>query len=479
MTVSKYIRLKLALGDKTWCNSSMGDCYPMFMYFWNFIIGSIFFKLKAGSRQFKTSALVAALLLSFQLNAQKSSPDSLQLAFGNVSLAASDPSGNTWLVCGEHADSIIVVKQKKVIDVSQRIHLPSNIQFTCILPIDPHTVLLGTTSDYVYLLRNRRFVRLDESYGLTDSSIVSMRLDRDNQFLFVETSHKKYVLHNGSTKADFRFLEVTETNALVAKETDILRRYFRKPLQKAICDVFSDIDLSFRNQKYLGNKEFEKIRSLLNPGDILIKRNDRQVSNFGISGFWTHSAIYLGSLDDMNRYFDGLPMLNGQQASEFIRENYFEAYQQIFEQKQMIIEAIGKGVVISPLEHIAKVDYFAGFRPNLPREEIFRSILTAFSYYGSPYDFLFEFDSDDALVCSELIYKSFSETPDKNGLTFIGSSFEGHFFFYPNDIARQYCLEYESEKPALNLIIFYDGEEKENVEVPGEFCITLQRHSLF
>lgn len=454
--------------------------YSLFMYFRNLFTSCIGKRLKSErGRQFKLLLLLLSFFFSFQLSGQKASSDSLQLPFSNVSLSASDPSGNTWIVCGAHSDSIIVVKPKKVIDVSQRNHLPANIQFTCILPIDPHTVLLGTASDYVYLLRNRRFVRLDNSYGLTDSSIVSMRLDRDNQFLFIEASHKKYILHNGSTKADFRFSEITGTNALVEKETDILRRYFRKPLQKAICDVFSDIDLSFRNQKYLGNKEFEKIRSTLRPGDILIKRNDRQVSNFGISGFWTHSAIYLGSLEDINQYFEGLPMLNGQQASEFIRENYYEAFQKFSQQKQMIIEAVGKGVIISPLEHIAKVDYFAGFRPNLPREEIFRSMLNACSYYGTPYDFLFDFESDDALVCSELIYKSYSETPDKKGLNFIGSSFDGHFFFYPNDIARQYCLEYETARPALNLVIFYDGEEKENMEVPGEFCITLERHSLF
>ena len=450
------------------------------MYYRNLFINSTDEKLWADlSFRLRPFLLLSAILLSIQMSAQNDVPDSLQHAFGKVSLTATDISGNTWLVCGEHSDSIIVVKPKKVVDVSQRIHLPSNIQFTCILPIDPHTVLLGTSSDYVYLLRNRRFVRLDKSYGLTDSSIVSMRLDRDNRFLFIESSRNKYVLHNGSTKSDFRFFEVTETNELIAEETDIIRRYFRKPLQKAICDVFSDIDLSFRNHKYLGNKEFERIRSLLNPGDILIKRNDRQVSNFGISGFWTHSAIYLGSQEDLNRFFDGLPMLNGQLATEYISENYHEAFMKISLQKQMIIEAVGEGVIISPLEHIAKVDYFAGFRANLPKEEIFLSILTAFSYYGAPYDFLFDFDSDDALVCSELIYKSFSETPDKKGLNFIGSSFEGKFFFYPNDIARQYCLEYESEKPALNLVIFYDGEEKENMEVPGEFCITLQRHSLF
>jgi len=422
------------------------------------------------------------VFLVTMITAQESHPDSLpcmKLSFNNIRMCATDEAGNSWLICGADADSIILVSPGQVKVVSQQMHIPEGIRYTCMLPVDRHTILLGTASDYIYMLRNRRFVRLDRSYGLNDSSILSMGIDRDNKYLYVLTPGSKYVLHNGSTKKDFRFYEVKGTLDASPGSDKFISRYFRKPLQKAVCDAFSDVDLSFRNQKYLGNKEQEQLIRVLEPGDILIKRNDFQVSNLGIAGFWTHSAIYLGTLSQMNQFFEGIPMLNGLKASDYIRENYNEVYGQFSQKNPVIIEAIGKGVLVNSLEHIAKVDYFAGLRPNLPKEEIFRSILTSFTYFNRPYDFLFDFESEDAVVCSELIYKSYSETPDKKGLTFLGSTRDGDFFYYPNDFAVQYCKQKDSGDAAFSLVTFYDGGAKENKEVPGEFCETIERRVVF
>ncbi|MCE1199129.1 MAG: hypothetical protein LWW85_09190 [Marinilabiliales bacterium] len=401
---------------------------------------------------------------------------------GRTMLSATDSSGNCWQICGEKADSILLIRSDKVVDVTQRLHLPSGIQFTSILPLDAQAVLLGTASDYVYLLRHRRFVRLDKNYGLTDSSIVSMRLDKGNGLLYVQTLHSRFVLHNGSTKKDFRFIEIKGEGPVEAESTGILRHYFRKPLQKAICDVCSGIDLSFGKHNKIGKKELRVVQSLLRPGDILIKRDDYQVSNVGISGFWTHSAIYVGNLTQINKYFDGIPMLGGQKPSEYIARNFKTIFQRMLLHKALILEVIGEGTLINPLEHIAVADYFAGLRPNLPREELFRSLLTAFSYYGRPYDFLFDFSTDDAIVCSELIYKSYSEAPDKKGLNFLPDTFDGQFFYYPNSFAVQYCQERESSQPAFRLVIFYDAKSsggRKNPGNPTSFCRTLEHNSIF
>lgn len=430
----------------------------------------------------KTGILLLFLLRSVFSIAQNGNPDSLPcmgLPFTNVRLCATDEYGNSWLICGADADSIILVKPDKVKLVSQQMHLPEGIRYTCLLPVDRHTILLGTEGDYIYMLRNRRFVKLDKSYGLNDSTILSMEIDRANKFLFVRAPNAKYILQNGSTKKDFRFQKIDPSNYTSGQAAKFLRRYFRRPLQKAICDAFSEVDLSFRNQKYLGNKELEKLIGVLEPGDILIKRNDFQVSNLGIAGFWTHSAIYLGTLTQLDRYFEGIPMLNGQLPSEYILENYGEVYRHFSQKGPVIIEAIGKGVVVNPLEHIARVDYFAGLRPNLAKEELFRSILTSFSFYNLPYDFLFDFSSEDAVVCSELIYKSFSETPDKKGLILHGNTREGAFFFYPNDIASQYCQQSTLSDAALKLVVFYDGGAIRNQRAPVEFCQTLEAHKIF
>ena len=397
----------------------------------------------------------------------------------NICMTSTNETKNRWVVYGKNCDSIAYIKPDKILDISQKLHLPEGIIFTCILPLDNRTVLLGTSSDYIYMLRDRRFVRLDKSYGLTDSCIISMSIDQSNRVFYVITAHSKFVLHNGSTLKEFGFTEIGTQGTIKATPENILRRRFRKPLQKAICDAVSHIDLSFRRKKYIGSKELETITTALRPGDIMIKRNDYQVSNIGISGFWTHSGIFLGSLEQMDAYFEGIPMLQGQKASTYIRENYNEIFWRMQLHKSLIIEAVGEGVVISPLDHIARVDYFAALRPNLPKEEIFRSLLTAFSYYGTPYDFLFDFSTDDALVCSELIYKSYSATPDKKGIVFFQNTYEGHFFYYPSDFVRQYCMQQGNTSAAFSFVLFYDAEKKNKNIIYGDFCNTLERYKLF
>ncbi len=427
----------------------------------------------------KLMILFPVTLPVYNLDAQQSTSDTAYFSHSNMCLSASDPTHNTWVVYGQNCDSIAYVKPDKVLDISQKLHLPEGITFTCILPLDNRTVLLGTASDYIYMLRDRRFVRLDKSYGLTDSSIVSMSIDQSNKVFYVMTARSKFVLHNGSTSKDFGFTEIGKNGTAIAAPKNTLRRCFRKPLQKAVCDIVSDIDLSFGRKKYIGSKELETITASLHPGDIMIKRNDFQVANIGISGFFTHSGIYLGSLELMDRYFEGIPMLQGQKASTYIRDNYNEIYRDMQQHKPLIIEAVGEGVIISPLDHIARVDYFAALRPNLPKEEIFRSLLTAFTYLGTPYDFLFDFSTDDALVCSELIYKSYSETPDKKGIVFFQNTYEGNFFFYPSDFVRQYCMQQGSESAAFSYVIFYDADLKDKKIIYGDLCNTLERHTLF
>ena len=41
-----------------------------------------------------------------------------------------------------------------------------------------------------------------------------------------------------------------------------------------------------------------------------------------------------------------------------------------------------------------------------------QAIWNAFSHQGKPYDFEFDFTTEDKLVCTELVYRSYAETID-------------------------------------------------------------------
>ena len=46
-------------------------------------------------------------------------------------------------------------------------------------------------------------------------------------------------------------------------------------------------------------EQLEDIRAELRPGDILVERRNWYISNSLLPGFWPHTALYLGSYEEL------------------------------------------------------------------------------------------------------------------------------------------------------------------------------------
>jgi hypothetical protein len=409
----------------------------------------------------RTTCLIAVLLFALgNVNAQQSQSLMIdQLISDSVRMSCSDQSNGYWVVAGDSLQRLFHVdakqKVKKYPSLNRRI---ANTTVTSMVGLNENLVFLGTHGQYLSCVYNHRSITFDYRHGLTDSVIVAIEIDSITQNILIHGQHKTFLLDYRGDSNQFRFKEVNLSASQNTGATKPFRRKFRKFVYKAICDVFGNVDYSFRNHKSIKTKHVQQIKRTLQPGDILIKRNDYQLSNVGIPGFWTHAAIYLGSLKDIDHTFAGLPLLNGQKASDYIRLNHYHVYQQLRHGRNLIIEAVGEGVTINPLEHIAKVDYFAAIRPGVNREAMFMALNKSFSFYRVPYDYLFDLESNDAMVCSELVYKSFGN--DEVGLTFRMSEREGKPFLSPNDIALQCVTDEKAGTPSFKLVVFCGADEK-------------------
>lgn len=369
-------------------------------------------------------------------------------------------NGTLWAVAGDHAQKIICIKANHTLREFNLADKYPNLQFTSLFAIGNGYVLAGTKEHYLFYLTENKAVQIGQHNGLRDSSIVKIVFDQNLKKTELITPTHTYILENVTSPTRI-WANLKKKHPSALKSFLSFGRYkIRKPIQKKICNIASEFDYSRRPKKYIGHPEIDSILTLIRPGDILLKRDNYFLSNVGIEGFWTHSGIFIGSLEELDRMFASISIVGNKMPSEYIKTYHPILYKKLLGKKDLIIEAIGKGVTINSIEHIALVDFLSVLRPNLSAEDIFKSMLISFEYLGYPYDFMFEFEGDQEVVCSELIYNSFRPRSDKSGLTFLFSTVMGRAFMSPNDMAHQYALERNSANPTFSFVLYCDGDEK-------------------
>ena len=125
-----------------------------------------------------------------------------------------------------------------------------------------------------------------------------------------------------------------------------------------------------------------------------------------------------------------------------------------------IIEAVSEGVVQSTL-YGASGDFIVALRPRLSSVAKARAILRAFSYLGRPYDFDFDFATDQTLVCTEVLWRAYRGSAREPGLALTPISVAGRMTLPPNEIARMFAAEYGTERAQLDFVYYLEGREQQ------------------
>ena len=244
------------------------------------------------------------------------------------------------------------------------------------------------------------------------------------------------------------------------------------PVQKGVASWMGNVRVRRPGLYLISAEQVEEIRPRLRPGDILLQRREWYLSNLGLPGFWTHVALYVGTAEERQAYFSDddvaawvrrqgedtgdLEALLAARHPQFYRSGLTRTEEG---RLPRVIEAIGEGVTFTSLEQSAGGDSLAVLRPRLPREAIARAIVQAFRYGGRPYDFNFDFLTDSALVCSELVYKVYEPSPELAGLQFSLVDVMGRALLPPNDMARQFDVRFGTAEQQTDLVLFLDGLE--------------------
>lgn len=148
-----------------------------------------------------------------------------------------------------------------------------------------------------------------------------------------------------------------------------------------------------RHGKLYHQSNIEKsIRQSLKPGDILLEKTPFRLTDKFIPGHWGHVAIWVGdeaSLKEMGIW----------------SHPAVQPYHAMIWKNKGIVEALRGGVQLSSLTQFLNVDDVAIIRNKyIDKQQLAETLIRTFRQIGKAYDFNFDVETSDRIVCSELVY---------------------------------------------------------------------------
>ena len=114
----------------------------------------------------------------------------------------------------------------------------------------------------------------------------------------------------------------------------------------------------------------------------MLTRREWHLTNLGIPGYWTHAALHIGPIEQMDHYFADLPELEGRTASSVIQKRFPEVYVKLRQtdpagNTPAVIEALRPGVIVQSLQDSANADSLAVVRPQVTKADRWQAVMAA------------------------------------------------------------------------------------------------------
>jgi hypothetical protein len=272
-------------------------------------------------------------------------------------------------------------------------------------------------------------------------------------------------------------------NQLAVLRSVLFVRWF--PVQKSFAEWAGDTRVAKQDRHLISGEQLAAFKAALLPGDIILERRNWYLSNIGLPGFWPHAAMYVGSQAQILSALQAVPEVERAFGSlnEHFQKLYPKPWASLAEHDhlghdQCVIEAVSEGVGSASIEHSCAADYVAALRPMVPALVRARAIERALAYWGRPYDFNFDFATDDQVVCSELVVKAYESAQGAPGLNVPYVELLGRRAVPPTEIARAFRDQRGKPSPELSFVYFLEGREGEQKAVVSDadaLCQTCDR----
>lgn len=199
----------------------------------------------------------------------------------------------------------------------------------------------------------------------------------------------------------------------------------------------------------------DDIKSMLQPGDILLTYTAGYMSDVFLPGNFKHGITYIGTVEQ--RRNAGLTdetlkqrAVSERQSRELIEHVKATTTDDGYEIN--IVEAVAEGVVLHSLDKLLKthINRLVVIRPKISSEERLNQLVLLMQYVGAPYDFKFDFQDDAYQCCTEVVYRT---TDQKGGINYSLVEMKGRWILAADDILRYYLVQNPS---AFELVLLAD-----------------------
>ena len=214
------------------------------------------------------------------------------------------------------------------------------------------------------------------------------------------------------------------------------------------------------------------------------------MSNVGLPGWWPHGILYIGAPDKLLGWADDplvidlVTELAGQPTTfdAYMAERFPADWGRFLrgagpDDPHRLIEAYSPGVVFNPLSN-SSGDALAALRPRLDKRAKAQAIIEAFTHLGKPYDFDFDFATDHALVCTEVLWRAYRPAEGKEGLDLPITDVAGRRTLPAIEIVRMFIETRGDDDRQLDFVYFLDADEENQRSVVStieEFLLTPER----
>ena len=174
------------------------------------------------------------------------------------------------------------------------------------------------------------------------------------------------------------------------------------------------------------------LQAQLQPGDILLEKTPFALTDKSIPGHFGHAAIYTGTAAQLSEM--------GALTLPHVQKNLAK-----IEAGQVVVEALRNGVQLNGLQDFMNIDDIAVLRPKyISPEARIEAVNLALGNLGKKYDFNFDVNTTETIVCSELIYIVYPQ------IDFVTKRVLGSYAITPDDIA----IQAGNDNDPLELILF-------------------------